>query len=340
MAIAVFTGFFQLCDNSGDPLNGGSVTVYQAGTTTPIQLYNDDDLAGGQETTNPITLDSAGRHAITYFSTQSYKVLVKNSSGSTIYTVDNIDPGIPVGSGALAIANGGTGATSAGAALSNLGGATAAELADVAADVAALSGAAASTEKTHLATGTTAQRPGSPAAGDVRRNTDLSTYEGYDGSNWVNFVVMPTAATDPSATDSQEGLIELAVQTEMETATDVARAVTPGRQKYHPGHPKLHFRADAAGAIVGVSGTDYVNMTSVTDTAVGIIDCTIATDFANTNYNIVVGTVLSGSSNTSCSLDTSSGFAAGTFRMRGVNEGTSGAADPTNYAAVGFGDQA
>ena len=36
--------------------------------------------------------------------------------------------------------------------------------------------------------GTTAERPGSPTAGTVRYNTTESTYEGYDGSNWVQIL--------------------------------------------------------------------------------------------------------------------------------------------------------
>jgi hypothetical protein len=32
--------------------------------------------------------------------------------------------------------------------------------------------------------GTTAQRPASPQAGMIRFNTDLGSYEGYDGSEW------------------------------------------------------------------------------------------------------------------------------------------------------------
>lgn len=191
MSTAVFTSFDQQTDSEGNPLDGGSVTVYQAGTTTTIQLYNDDDLAGGHETSNPITLLSDGRHAITYFSTQAYKVLVKDSSGNTIYTRDNIDPGVPVGTGALPIANGGTGATSAPTALSNLGAATAAELADLSTEVAALSGALASTEKTHIATGTTAQRPASPIEGDIRRNTTTARWEAYNGTSWQNLATSP-----------------------------------------------------------------------------------------------------------------------------------------------------
>jgi hypothetical protein len=36
--------------------------------------------------------------------------------------------------------------------------------------------------------GTTAERPGSPTAGIVRYNTTESTYEGYDGSDWIQIL--------------------------------------------------------------------------------------------------------------------------------------------------------
>ncbi len=186
MSIAVFTSFEQLLNNSGDPLNGGSVTVYSAGTTTPLTLYNNTDLGGGHTTTNPITLDAYGRHAMTYISAVAYKVLVKDSGGSTLATYDNIDPAVPLGTGVLAITNGGTGASSASAAVAALGAATAAEVADVAADVAALAGTLGSNEKTHIATGTTGQRPASPIEGDFRRNTTLHRWEYYDGVGWRN----------------------------------------------------------------------------------------------------------------------------------------------------------
>ena len=35
-----------------------------------------------------------------------------------------------------------------------------------------------------ITTGTTAQRPGGAVAGDIRFNTTLSTFEGYNGSSW------------------------------------------------------------------------------------------------------------------------------------------------------------
>jgi hypothetical protein len=186
MATEIITSFDQQCDANGDPISGAKINVYAVNTTTPLSLFSDTGLSIGAA--NPIVCDSAGRHDMRYVATGSYKILVTTSADVPVYTRDNIDGRVPVGSGALAIANGGTGATSAGAALSNLGGATAAELADLAADVAALSGDLASSEKTHIATGTTAQRPAIPVEGDIRRNTtSVAQWEGYNGTGWDRF---------------------------------------------------------------------------------------------------------------------------------------------------------
>lgn len=137
MAVAVITSLGQQFDSSGDPLNGGSVTVYAATTTTPLDLFSNTGLS--TPATNPITLDSAGRHAMTYIAAAAYKILVKDSGGSTVYTRDSIDPGVPIGSGTLAVANGGTGASTAAAALTNLGAASSADLTAVSSDVTTVS---------------------------------------------------------------------------------------------------------------------------------------------------------------------------------------------------------
>jgi hypothetical protein len=138
MAVAVFGSTTQFFDNSGDVLNGGTVEYYEAETTTPLTLFLNDDLTGAA--TNPAPLNSAGRHTqgVLYFAAIPYKAVIKNSGGSTLYTLDNLDPGVGIGSGALPIANGGTGATSAGAARTNLGVPAQSELDDLAADVAEL----------------------------------------------------------------------------------------------------------------------------------------------------------------------------------------------------------
>lgn len=197
MAVEIITSFDQQCDSAGDPMSGAKVYVYDVGTTTPKTVYSDTALS--VSVANPIVCDSAGRHDMRYIATGAYKIVVKTSADVTVYTRDNIDGRVPVGSGALAIANGGTGATSAATALSNLGGATAAELADLAADVASLAGQLSATDKTHIATGTTAQRPVSPIDGDIRFNTTTGFYEGYV-SGWNNFSVAANVTTEINAT--------------------------------------------------------------------------------------------------------------------------------------------
>lgn len=51
----------------------------------------------------------------------------------------------------------------------------------------------------------------------------------------------------PAASDTTAGVIERAVQSEMETGTSTSLAVTPGRQHFHPGHPKIWFDLDGTG---------------------------------------------------------------------------------------------
>jgi hypothetical protein len=212
MAISVFTSVEQITDSAGDIAPGATVTVYAAGTTTPLSVYSDPDLDISHIAANPIVCDSAGRHDMRYIAATAYKVLVKNSAGVTIFPRDNIDPGVPLGSGALAIANGGTGAITAAAAIAALGGATSAEVADIAAQVASVTGALGSTAKTHIATGTTAQRDSIPTAGDFRRNTTTSRWEGYVAA-WENFF-----------TDT-----EIASQAEAEAGSINTRVMTPLR---------------------------------------------------------------------------------------------------------------
>lgn len=76
----------QLFDNSGNVLNGGLVYTYEAGTTTPKATYS--DAAGTTENANPVVLDSSGRATI--FLSGSYKIVVKTSAGTTLYTVDDV----------------------------------------------------------------------------------------------------------------------------------------------------------------------------------------------------------------------------------------------------------
>jgi hypothetical protein len=137
-----------------------------------------------------------------------------------------------------------------------------------------------STSHMAIAKGTTAQRPGSPADGDIRYNTDLTQYEGYDeeAEDWVRLVTSNQVAGDDDA-----GVLETATQTEMESASATDKAVTPGRQHFHPGAAKAWVKFNGTGTLaVNVSR----NVTSVTDNGTGDYTINFSTSFGSAHYAI------------------------------------------------------
>ena len=79
----------QFFDSNGDPLNGGKLYTYEAGTTTNKTTYQDD--GGAASHANPIILDSAGRvSAEVWGTTGAYKIKLDNSLDSNIWTRDDI----------------------------------------------------------------------------------------------------------------------------------------------------------------------------------------------------------------------------------------------------------
>jgi hypothetical protein len=77
----------QFFDNNGNPLVGGKLYTYAAGTTTPLATYT--DASAGTPNTNPVILDSRGE-ANVWLSATTYKFVLKDSADATIWTVDNI----------------------------------------------------------------------------------------------------------------------------------------------------------------------------------------------------------------------------------------------------------
>lgn len=115
------------------------------------------------------------------------QVLATNGSGVLSWTT-------VVGVGTLGISDGGTGATTAATARTNLGVSTGVNASAI------------------LPSGTTAQRDGSPAAGYIRFNSTLSHFEGYNGTVWTPVatrntwnsgdVIQEVVYTDAGATHS------------------------------------------------------------------------------------------------------------------------------------------
>ena len=79
----------QWVDTNGDPLVSGTINTYVEGTTTNKATYSD---RAGTANANPIVLDSAGSSQIWMDADARYKLVVKNSSGTTIFTLDNLSP--------------------------------------------------------------------------------------------------------------------------------------------------------------------------------------------------------------------------------------------------------
>lgn len=103
----------QFFDNLGNPLVNGTINAYLAGTSTPTNMFSDNigTVAGAS-----VTLDSRGEPTtfklIWLDSSKNYKFILKDSTGATIWTIDNISADdvsdasmvtyTPAGSGAVA----------------------------------------------------------------------------------------------------------------------------------------------------------------------------------------------------------------------------------------------
>jgi len=92
VTLSIFGGVgAQFFDNNGNPLSGGKIHTYEAGTTTPLATYTSS--AGSTAHTNPIILDSGGRipnGEIWLDYIYLYKFVLNTSNNITIATYDNV----------------------------------------------------------------------------------------------------------------------------------------------------------------------------------------------------------------------------------------------------------
>jgi len=80
----------QFFSTAGEPLAGGKIYTYAAGTTTPLATFADSTAAVNNP--NPVILDSRGEASI-WLGTQSYKFKLTTADDVEIWTVDNISLG-------------------------------------------------------------------------------------------------------------------------------------------------------------------------------------------------------------------------------------------------------
>jgi hypothetical protein len=80
----------QFLDNSGNPLTGGLLYTYTAGTTTPANTYTSS--SGVTAHSNPIIMDAAGRLESEVWLTGAvaYKFVLRDSAGALLGTYDDI----------------------------------------------------------------------------------------------------------------------------------------------------------------------------------------------------------------------------------------------------------
>src|SRR5262245_10494516 len=78
----------QFHDNNGNPLAGGKLFFYEAGTSTPTPAYADYGLT--TPLSNPVILDAGGRAPELFLAALSYKQVLQDALGTTLWSADNI----------------------------------------------------------------------------------------------------------------------------------------------------------------------------------------------------------------------------------------------------------
>lgn len=118
-------------DNNGKPVPGAKVYFYAAGTTTELDLFSDNALSNAID--NPVVADAYGRFVTPFFAGGAFKIVATTSADATLNWpgIDNYSTFIQSTSGDVAVVDGGTGASTAEDARTNLGAASASDLSDL-----------------------------------------------------------------------------------------------------------------------------------------------------------------------------------------------------------------
>jgi hypothetical protein len=246
---------FQCLGLDGKPLAGGKVYTYEAGTTTPKSTYT--TMAGDVPNLNPVILDQNGKAKI-FLGDGSYRMRILDSNDALIDDIDQISRYV-----------------------------TQSEFASF--QQAVQDGVDQLTEVREQI--------------DVFVNTSIGNQKGFasgiaplDPNVKIDPIYLPTLINTPlvpKATEAALGVVEIATQSEVNTATDDERIVTP--KKMLDG-VRNHLNASgnapiyACRAWVNFNGTGTVairgsgNVSSITDNGTGDYTVNFITALSDVNY--------------------------------------------------------
>lgn len=219
--------------------------------------------------------------------------------GNAIYRAGGTD---------VPLTDGGTGASSASSARTNLGLAIGTNVQAYDAELAALAGLTSAANKLPYFTGS-----GTAALADITA----------DGRTFL-------ALADTTSTTSQEGLVEKATTAEVKAET-ADKFPDSADMKHHPGIAKAVAVVTVSGGTPTLNSTHSYNITSITDAGVGTLTITIANDFSDANW-CAHGTAR-GTQDLSVAVTS---IAAGSVTLTCVNDSGT-LTDPSAWYFAGFG---
>ncbi len=80
----------QFVDANGDPMSGGTLQTLAAGSSTPQVTYTDSTGGTGNPTTITLNVRGESPNEVWLTAGLSYKLILKDSAGVTVWTVDNV----------------------------------------------------------------------------------------------------------------------------------------------------------------------------------------------------------------------------------------------------------
>src|SRR5210317_988548 len=93
-SVQIWKPGFRILDDNGDPVAGGKLKFYDAGTSTPRTVYTDKGLQNNGS--SEFEADSSGVpqvssvDVVAYTNTSDYKVVITDASDNVLITVDNL----------------------------------------------------------------------------------------------------------------------------------------------------------------------------------------------------------------------------------------------------------